>query len=143
MRSVFMIPFLVTLLVMPIDTLPHDTLVIKGRSAGFFSNFLAVVNHLKWCNEHTKNPVVSWTEGFYYDPRGCNGIVSENVWDYYFYPVSEFMCQPHAPATYAYYAQDGFAITTHPHSNNPYPDTSLRIALHGIINSYIRIKETH
>lgn len=124
-----------------INALTSNTLIIKGRSAGFFSNFLGVVNHLKWCHEHARKPIISWTGGFYHDPRGCNGICSENAWEYYFYPVSDACPLPGDQTTYAYYAQDGFAIATHPQSKNPYPDEALRKKLHQIISSYVRIKE--
>ena len=67
--------------------------VIGGRDAGFFSNFLGVLNNLHWCVKNNMNPVVIVLKNdvfIYYDSRGCNNIISDNIWDYYFYPVSDF-----------------------------------------------------
>lgn len=133
--------FLFLILLVPHTAQAVDTIIIKGRTAGFFSNFLAVVNHLVWCHEHSKKLAVCWNGGFYYDPRGCNGIISNNVWDFYFYPVSDSNPTMLNTTTCAYYAPDGFAIATHPGSKNPYPDDTLRRTLHSIISAHVRIKE--
>lgn len=113
-------------------------------------NFLAVLNHLQWCQKNNKTPVVYWPkQGLYYDKRGLNGIVSENIWDYYFYPVSDAGYQPSDNPSYEY-SIDGFAVATLPypfpyaelaHVKQIYPDKQLRKDMNELISSYIKIKK--
>jgi len=56
-------------------------------SEGFFTSFNTVLDHLKWCEEHGKTPVIFWDKNsLYYVDEGFNG--SHNAWEYYFEPVS-------------------------------------------------------
>lgn len=125
--------------------------VIGGRTyVGFFSNFLAVLNQLKWCEKNNKIPVVYWPKpGLYYDERGLNGIVSDNIWDYYFDPVSNLQCESHDNPCYEY-SLDGYAVATLPypfpyeslaHIKQVYPDKALRCRMNNLISNYIKIKE--
>lgn len=60
---------------------------------GFFAEFLWVLNHLQWCEETKKVPVIYWDQKFaYYSQNGYNG--SKNAWEYYFEPVSELKYKP-------------------------------------------------
>lgn len=121
-----------------------------GTHVGFFANFLAVLNQLRWCENNSKVPVVYWPNpGLYYDKRGLNGIVSENVWDYYFHPVST-LCVESKDALCFEYSLDGMAVATFPHQfpyaclshiKQAYPDKLLRCKMNNIISHYIRIKE--
>lgn len=115
--------------------------VIGGRAAGFFSNFLAVLNHLHWCQKVYKTPVVYWPkDGLYYDPRGCNGIVSDNIWDYYFYPVSDLSYVVGDKLHFSPNPPEHFAVATHPFTTDPYPVESLRRHMNDLIKEYIKIK---
>lgn len=126
-------------IIFSIDSSKH---VIGGRVDGFFSNFLAVLNHLQWCVKNKKTPVVYWSkEGHYYDPRGCNGIISDNIWEYYFYPVSHLKYEPGDKVYYSPNSPDHFGIATHPHTSAPYPDKDMRHYMHQFIAQFIKIKE--
>ena len=125
--------------------------VIGGRTfVGFFSNFLAVLNQLQWCQKNNKVPVVYWPKpGLYYDERGLNGIISDNIWDYYFYPVSD-LCYESPDQPYFEYSLDGYAVATLPypfpyeeyaHIKQIYPDKELRSNMNNLISNYIKIKE--
>lgn len=75
-----------------------DSNIIKavrgGKKWGFFANFLQIINHLEWCMKNNFIPVIYWAqETAYYDPKGYNG--SENVWEYYFQPVSNLSRDPY------------------------------------------------
>lgn len=129
----------------------QDKHVIGCRShVGFFSNFLAVLHQLQWCERNNKVPVVYWPAGsLYHDERGLNGVISDNVWDYYFYPVSQgSYCIEDQPCYE--YSMDGYAIATLPfplpyqgfeHIIQLYPNKPLRAVMHGYIERYIQIKE--
>ena len=120
--------------------------VIGGRTdCGFFSNFLGVLNNLHWCEKTAQIPVVYWPkQGKYYDPNGCNGIISDNIWDYYFYPVSNLTYSAQDPINFSYYPPDNFCIAAHPGAHwahPPYPDKYWRNYMHDLIARYIKIKE--
>jgi hypothetical protein len=62
--------------------------VIAPWSGGFFAGFIVVLNHLGWCKQHNKIPIVHWGKGsLYYQKEEFNGN-STNAWEYYFEPVS-------------------------------------------------------
>lgn len=64
--------------------------VIGSWNGGFGSCFMAVLNHLSYCNEKKIAPVVYWNDvSKYYMPEGFNG--KTNVWEYYFKPTSGFL----------------------------------------------------
>lgn len=77
----------------------------------------------------------------YYDPKGCNGIISNNVWDYYFYPVSNLTYTKKDQIHFFPFPPDGFCVQTHPKRPDPHPDQYLRHYMNDLINRYIRIKE--
>jgi len=61
--------------------------VIGSLSAGLFSSFLGVVNHLVFCKQNNLVPVVYWdNQSLYFDKNANN--TNNNVWEYYFEPVS-------------------------------------------------------
>lgn len=142
---------LLGLIVMQIISYEDNKHVIGCRShVGFFSNFLAVIHQLQWAERNRKVPVVYWPAGsLYHDERGLNGVISDNVWDYYFSPVSQgSYCQ--GDQVYYEYSMDGYAVATLPfplpyqgyeHIIQLYPNQPLRQAMHGYIDRYIKIKE--
>lgn len=71
-----------------ISTQQPQKRAIRGCwSAGFFSEFLWVLNHIEWCVATGRIPIVDWdNKSAYYCPEGYNGY--HNVWEYYFAPVS-------------------------------------------------------
>jgi hypothetical protein len=121
-----------------------DKFVIGGRAdCGFFSNFLGVLNNLHWCEKTNQIPVVYWPKaGLYYDIRGCNGIISDNIWDYYFYPVSALEYNSQDKINFSPFPPDSFCVATHPNTSAPYPDKYWRNYMNNFIKKYIRIKET-
>ncbi len=66
----------------------HEKYVIgTWRGAGLCVNFNSVLNHIGWCEDNNRTPVVYWDHvSPYYVSQGFNG--SDNVWEYYFEPVS-------------------------------------------------------
>jgi len=55
---------------------------------------ISVLQHLAHCEATNKTPVVYWGPGFYYyHPNGFNGV-RDNVWEYYFEPVSDLRYTP-------------------------------------------------
>lgn len=63
---------------------------------GFFAEFLWAINHLEWCAQNNKTPIISWgSDSSYYSAQGFNG--STNVWEYYFEPVSGAQQNPYDP----------------------------------------------
>ena len=131
-------------------TLPEKHAIGCRWHVGFFSTFLGVLNQLKWCEQNTKTPVVYWPkDGLYYDERGINGITSDNVWDYYFYPVSSLSYEATDNPSYKY-TLDGFAVATLPFPFpyvgydkiiQIYPDRDVRQQMNRLISTYIKIKE--
>ena len=145
MKRVILIPLILIFLGVNFNFLSGNSgkFVIGGRTdCGFFSNFLAVLNNLHWCEKTNQIPIVYWPkEGIYYDPRGCNGIISDNIWDYYFYPVSDMAYSWPDKINFAPFPPDNFCVATHPNTSVPYPDKFLRNYMHGLIARYIKIKE--
>lgn len=110
--------------------------VIGARSVGFFSNFLAVLNHLTWCDKHNKIPVVFWDKTiFYYEPNGYNG--SFNAWEYYFKPVSAACYKPEDKINRNYDAPDGFYITWRPQNITLNYKPEFRKYMNSLIEKYI------
>lgn len=117
--------------------------VIGGRDAGFFSNFFGVLNNLHWCVKNNMTPVVYWAKNkvsIYYDPRGCNNIVSDNIWDYYFYSVSDLSYDLKDTVHYSPFPPDKFCVASHPNTSAPYPNKYWRNYMHNLINTFIKIK---
>lgn len=105
--------------------------VIGSWSAGFFSAFFGVLNHLYWCEKTGKTPVVYWgKESFYWQNGGYNG--SFNAWDYFFEPVSYERASPDESRDTSYSVGERIFPTV---------PTSLekRLLAHRLINSYIKI----
>jgi hypothetical protein len=74
----------------------YNKFVIGHHKAGFFSDFLGVLNHLFVCDIQGKTPVVYWDERFNYyqaDYKCCPNckVTGQNAWDYYFNPVSDLV----------------------------------------------------
>lgn len=107
--------------------------VIGAHQGGFFAAFLAVLNHLAYCEKTHKTPVVYWGDrSWYYLRQGFNG--SHNVWEYYFKPVSTLLYDPKKDMTHASYdAGNGqFHYTA--------LDDNMRHKAHTLIAKYIRIQ---
>ncbi|MGE0206439.1 MAG: hypothetical protein AB7R69_01170 [Candidatus Babeliales bacterium] len=87
-----------------------DHYVLGGRWAGLFSNIFGVVSHLIWCEEKGLDLVVHWNRApAYYKVSGTyNG--SDNIWEYYFYPVSEAQYNSGDVIHEDYVTPDGQAI---------------------------------
>lgn len=107
--------------------------VIAGwPSGGLAISLTSLLNHLAYCEQSNKIPVVYWgKELYYYNEGGFNG--SHNVFEYYFEPVSNlkyndndtinYFCQS-CPISFSYY------------------DTSdeKRFAANQLFNKYVKIK---
>ncbi|MEX0940412.1 MAG: hypothetical protein WDZ41_03560 [Candidatus Babeliales bacterium] len=111
--------------------------VIGSRPAGFFSNFLGVLNHLNWCNKTNTEPVVYWdNQNLYYVPGYSR---SENVWEYYFEQTSIFNYQFPDRIDNNYAAPDGSRLPLQKeYKKNFSPD--LRKRMHYLITKFIHIK---
>jgi hypothetical protein len=123
--------FLMTFCVDKINAQKH---VIGNTSAGFFSCFCCVLNHLEWCEKNNKIPVVYWgLPGCqFYQSQGYDG--SFNPWEYYFEPLSDLFYseQDRVDNTYWFENQmcfSGWAL-----------DDQTRKKAHELITKYIRVK---
>lgn len=145
MKRVIIVPLMLIFLAVNYNLLRGNSekFIIGGRTdCGFFSNFLGVLNNLHWCRKNNYTPVVYWPKGgLYYDARGCNGIFSDNIWDYYFYPVSDLNYNPHDKINYSPFPPDSFCVATHPNTSAHYPDPNWRKYMNDLISAFIRIKE--
>lgn len=107
--------------------------VIGAHQGGFFAAFLAVLNHLAYCKQTNRTPVVYWdNRSWYYRKGGFNG--SHNVWEYYFQPVSKLQYEP---------KKDKLNSSYGGHSNKFHYtalDETTRHNAHDLIAKYIRIK---
>ncbi len=108
--------------------------VIGNTSAGFFACFCCVLNHIVWCEQHNKTPVVYWGPPGcqFYQPQGYNG--SFNAWEYYFEPLSDLSYCEQDEIHNTYWLENqmcfsGWAI-----------DSQTRKRAHEIITKYIRVK---
>lgn len=79
----------ISLLVFVFSAQADQEKYVRGsRPYGLFSDFLLALNHIQFCVENNKTPVIYWGERFsYYSRYGYNG--SLNGWEYYFEPVSD------------------------------------------------------
>lgn len=106
--------------------------VIGAHQGGFFAAFLAVLNHLAYCKQTGKTPVVYWdARSWYYRKGGFNG--SHNVWEYYFNPVSALKYQPKKDRLNSSY---GGPWNTFHYTDL---DEATRQNAHDLITRYIRI----
>ena len=112
------------------------THIIGSRSCGFFSNFLAVINHIAWCERNGTTPYVYWdSRSAYFQPEGFNG--SNNAWEYYFEPVSPITLCPDDIINRSYTAPDDSCVICN--GNNPLSEEK-RLEANRIVKSYIKIK---
>jgi hypothetical protein len=102
--------------------------------SGLFSSFFCVLNHLYWCSVKDRIPVVYWDKNhFFYTSQWGN-----NVWSYYFDPVSHLKySKKDTPMNYNYpspefvpYAFDYRAMTS-----------EMRMRAYNLIARYIKIKQ--
>lgn len=63
-----------------------DKYVIGTTTWGLFADFKSVINHLTLCEFQHEIPVVYWDSGSSYYVKGYRQ--TENVWEYFFEPVS-------------------------------------------------------
>ena len=122
-----------TLQAKPDTKSPAQKYVIGAHQGGFFAAFLAVLNHLAYCKQTNRTPVVYWGDrSWYYRKNGFNG--SHNVWEYYFKPVSKLKYDPNKDRLHSSY--EG------PYSTFHYTDLdeTTRHNAHDLIAHYIRIK---
>jgi len=63
--------------------------IILGRSYGFFSIFVHIVQQLFHAQAEGRIPIIYWAGGIYFQKVGYNGVESRNIWDYFFEPVSD------------------------------------------------------
>lgn len=83
-----------------------DRHVIGARPVGLMSNFIAVLNHLYYCQKNNKVPIIYWDSKCpYYNEAGWHG--KKNVWEYYFEPVSPFVYVSEEKINCSYLPPDG------------------------------------
>ncbi|MDR3646568.1 MAG: hypothetical protein P4L22_03430 [Candidatus Babeliales bacterium] len=109
--------------------------VIGSRLDGFFSNFLGTLTNIIWAERNNKIPVVSWERSLYFQPEGYNE--SNNVWEYYFEPVSKLKKIKDDIVYSNYYSPDKFGINAW--SDLAYNST-YRSLFNSIIKKYVKIK---
>src|SRR5579872_712619 len=132
-------------LILSINLHANDDIYAIGyrTNGGFFSNFILILNHLKFCDETHKTPFVYWhSDSFYYDANGWNGE-KENVWEYYFELVSPNIYRRNFPAclnlNVKYMNPNNFSFLNPPW-NRPSISQKNRATGRKLIDKYIRIK---
>jgi hypothetical protein len=120
--------------------------VIRRDAGGLFAGVFTVINNVEWCEKNNYEPTVYWSENsLYFEKEGHNGV-KDNVWEYYFEPISEIRYRPGMEGDFRfcqnYRAPDGSAIP------GPYAadydrnlDKEYREGIHDIISRYIKIKQ--
>jgi len=63
--------------------------VIAGRPFGFFTNFFHILQYLKEAELENRIPIIYWVNGCY-KKRREEPYEGDNVWNYFFEPVSEY-----------------------------------------------------
>ena len=94
----------------------------------------AVLVHLSYCEAANKIPVVYWNNKYYYNQGGFNG--SENVWEYFFEPVSELKYEANDPINYFLADVEYSHFSYH----QAYKSQSMRDHAYQLITKYIKIK---
>lgn len=113
----------------------QSSFVIGCRPQGFFSNFLAVLPNIVWAKKHGRAPVVFWDKhSLYYDPAYTD---TENVWEYYFEPISSAECTDQYP--YRRYESPDMQFIPWRKGELCFDD-ALRATYHAIVEQYIQIK---
>lgn len=108
----------------------------RGKNVGFFSNFFGVINNLIWCEKNNKNPVVFWDKtNLYYD--FCRG---ENVWEYYFNPISSLSYEQGDKIRVSYLAPDGSGVKAKGYLLFSKITNDYRQYMHKVIKKYITLK---
>ena len=127
-------------------------MVIRSRDFGIFSNFLHTLQYLYSSEKDGRIPIVWWDIYWFKDVKFKNN--SNNVWEYYFEPVSEYSIkdinynidnvievkkyrdsienEPEGCWDYSRYDKDKSL-------NNPSVES--RIFVHNIISKYVRLKQ--
>lgn len=129
------------------DTNPNGTLVIAKTTYGFFSSFFSVLDNLAWCERNNVTPTVYWGKNsLYYQSGGYNGS-ENNVWEYYFEPISSVTYEPgmvdeNIVVWDGYRAPDESRLIpqTHKKYYSIHLDKEFRKKVHGFIQKYINIK---
>jgi len=67
----------------------YKYMLIGGNQAGFYSNFFKVIQNINQAEAEGLIPFVVWLGGMYGCVKEHAGIKSENVWDYFFEPISD------------------------------------------------------
>lgn len=113
--------------------------VIGGRAAGFFSNFLSTLMHLIGCKKNRLVPVVYWDQycPYYVD----NGKPYNNVWEYYFEPVSNLDYKK-GDELHRYHLFDEYSPLYWLMPDYVYNfDYTFRKKMNSIIREYVKIKK--
>lgn len=101
---------------------------------GFFASFNCVLHHLLWCEKNNHIPVVYWDKRSLYYTQGFNK--NNNVWEYYFEPVSHVHSTPQQPIHLQFTPYMPDVVEFCPE----YMDQETRIKAHCLIVKYIKIK---
>lgn len=108
--------------------------IISRPGVGFFSNFFGCLHTLAWCLRNNVTPIVRWDKGLpYWQPQGYNG--ADNVWEYYFEPVSAARATEKDWFYGRYFAPDSSGLKDVCHDFDKH-----KYAYHSIITKYIRLK---
>ena len=110
-------------------------------AAGLFYNFLGVVNNINYCKKNNLIPVAYWGQhDLYYQENGWHG--KENVWEYYFEPISSESFDPKADKVWSKNeSPDGCGLRpiTDGHCIE-YEKQDMRLTAASIIRDYIKLR---
>ena len=66
-------------------------MIIRSRDfSGLFSNLISTLQYLYLSEVENRIPIIDWKICWYLQKEPYNGVV-QNVWDYYFEPVSPYV----------------------------------------------------
>lgn len=108
--------------------------------AGLFSIFLGALNNIAWCDKHGITPVIYWSNDcLYYESNWYKG--GNNLWEYYFSPVSSEKHHPGDPIRRDYFDPDKQGIDLSFDKCKSYnTQKELRYKVHALIQKYIKIR---
>ena len=109
------------------------------RKGGLFYNFLGALNNIRYAESKNMVPVVLWDAPYLYFEKGHGG--TDNIWEYYFEPVSSAHYEENDTIWPSNEAPDNRALAPTRFSKcHQYEAASLRKQMSEIIKKYIRVK---
>lgn len=108
--------------------------IIESRNKGLFSNVLHTLLYVDWSYKEGRIPITDWKIYFYL--KNFN----DNVWDYYFEPVSEYKISDITKEDDVIECCGKWARSAFVTKNIGSPETGSRIFINKFVEKYLKIK---